>query len=446
MLPETASSIGDRPAARTAYRGMNDETSALHDQVRQMVRRVFMIERETFQFDESAGEQILRHQLIVDPSSRLTGVFEGRLSIDSEAAYDQLDELFKSINHTPVFRQDGAKQYIYAVTGRSNPPPRSATLNIILFVVTVISVLMVGAELEIYHLASSNEAALALFDNFMLEIWRGFPYAASILLILGAHEMGHYFAAKRHKLAVTLPYFIPAPPGIVPTFIGTFGAFIQLRAPIKNRKVLLDVGAAGPLIGLAFAVPILLIGLATSPIVAFEPGELYSLEGSSLLYALSKFIIFGRVLPSGVDDVFLNQLAQAGWTGLLITAINLIPIGQLDGGHLLYSLLGGWARRLYYPMMLIILILGMINITWMFWFILLLLFGRLYAVPLDDITPLDPRRKFIAILGLFVFVVAFVPEPFRVFEAPTPGAVESVWLFPLMLGLVGLWTSRRLRR
>ena len=126
--------------------------------------------------------------------------------------------------------------------------------------------------------------------------------------------MGHYFAARHHKLAVTLPYFIPAP---FISLIGTFGAFIQLREPMRNRKVLLDVGAAGPLAGLVFAVPILLIGLATSSVGPLQVGGM--VEGNSMLYALAKMIIFGRILPNGAVDVYVNQLAWAGWTGLLVT-------------------------------------------------------------------------------------------------------------------------------
>ena len=176
------------------------------------------------------------------------------------------------------------------------------------------------------------------------ELWRGLPYTIAILLILGSHELGHYFAARHHKLAVTLPYFIPAP---FISLIGTFGAFIQLREPMRNRKVLLDVGAAGPLTGLVFAIPILLIGLATSQVGPIQPGGM--VEGNSLLYALAKIIVFGRFLPNGSVDVYVNQLAWAGWTGLLVTALNLIPIGQLDGGHILYSLIGERARMPVLP-------------------------------------------------------------------------------------------------
>ncbi|MFN8530709.1 MAG: site-2 protease family protein [Anaerolineae bacterium] len=451
MLPETASSIGDRPAARTAYRGTGEETSVLHDQIRQQVMRVFMIEREQFTFDEQAYARIMRHNLLVDPTSRLTAMFEGRLVIDSETAYEQLDQAFTEMNQVPLFREDEGKHIIYVVAGRVKPRPRPYGLNIILFVLTILSVMWLGAEIAISQIADTDPAlGRQLTENFtqnpLSELLRGWPYAVCIILILGAHELGHYFAARRHKLAVTLPYFIPMPPFLLPTPFGTFGAFIQLREPMRNRKVLLDVGAAGPYMGLVFAIPILFIGLATSPIKDLLPGMVYSMEGNSLLYALAKTIIFGHFLPNGVQDVFLNQVAWAGWTGLLITALNLIPIGQLDGGHMLYSLIGRRARTLYYPLMGLALLLVFTSETWIFWFILLLLFGRMYAVPLDDITPLDNRRKFLSVLGLIVFVVTFIPVPFAQVTVPNLGSRDSVMMLPAVVTMLTLWTSRHLRR
>ncbi|MBL8157735.1 MAG: site-2 protease family protein, partial [Anaerolineae bacterium] len=139
------------------------------------------------------------------------------------------------------------------------------------------------------------------------------------------------------------------------TIIGTMGAFIQLRQPMRNRKVLFDVGASGPLVGLLFAIPILFIGLSSAQLGQIIPGVPYLYEGDSLLYAFAKTLTFGRFVLDGAWDVMVtsSQLAWAGWTGLLVTALNLIPIGQLDGGHILYALIGERARRLYYPILLI---------------------------------------------------------------------------------------------
>jgi Zn-dependent protease len=454
MLNETASSIEDRPAARTSLRPIQSDTTPLQDEIRQMVMSVFIIEREVFASDAAQSDPVPRRNLLLNPDSRLTAIFEGRLIMDSEAAYEKLDAQFTTIDHIPLFRQEKDKQLIYAVQGRVNPRPRPIWLNVVLFIATVISVLMLGTNMAINEIASNPEVSDAviegLINNFLLEMWRGLPYAISILLILGAHELGHYFAARRHKLAVTLPYFIPAPPFIIPSPLGTFGAFIQLREPMKNRKVLLDVGAAGPFAGLIFAIPILFIGLATSQTGEIHVGGL--VEGNSIFYALSKIIVFGQFLPAGGQDVYLNQVAWAGWVGLLVTALNLIPIGQLDGGHILYSLVGDWARRLYFPFIGgVILLTILFSDAWLFWLILLLLFGRVYATPLDAITPLNRRRKVWAVVGLIVFAVTFVPVPFTIVESvaesiPRESALlPSSWLMYTVIGLVVLWTSRRSR-
>ena len=437
MLNETASSIEDRPALRSTVRYTPDD--AQHSELREMVMSVLSIDRETFEDENKLPKESL---LLIGQDSRLIATFEGKLLIDSEAAYDKLDTLLAPGNQLALFRENEGKHVVYIVAGRAHPAPRPWWPNALLFIVTVFSVLLVGTDMAINEIANGNPAiAQPYVDNLVLNLWRGLPYTIAILLILGSHELGHYFAARHHKLAVTLPYFIPAP---FVSLIGTFGAFIQLREPMRNRKVLLDVGAAGPLTGLIFAIPILFIGLATSSVGPIAVGS--GVEGNSLLYALAKTLVFGRFLPNGSVDVYVNQLAWAGWTGLLVTALNLIPIGQLDGGHLLYSLIGERARIFFYPLiagMVVLVLLG--NDAWLFWLILLFLFGRVYATPLDMITPMDMRRKIIAVIGLIVFVLTFVPIPFStVTEAPKAAPLgDAVWLPVAMLTLYTFWRRRR---
>jgi Zn-dependent protease len=319
----------------------------------------------------------------------------------------------------------------------------------LLFIATLFSVLMVGTDLAITTISETDKVLAAqLSERIFLELWRGLPYALSLLLILGAHEMGHYFAARRHKLAVTLPYFIPMPiPGL--SLIGTLGAFIQLRQPMRNRKMLFDVGAAGPLVGLIFAIPILLIGLSHAQVSMSQPGMVYIYEGDSLMYAMAKTVVFGQFLPSGGYDVNItsSQLAWAGWTGLLVTALNLIPIGQLDGGHVLYSLLGEKARRLYYPLLIVMGLLALLSNIWLLWVVLMLFFGRIYATPLDMITPLDQRRRWLAIFTLVVFILVFVPAPLTeyIVEDSPVSPRNSAYLLPMAVPLVGVLLSR-LRR
>jgi Zn-dependent protease len=237
-----------------------------------------------------------------------------------------------------------------------NHPPR--TLNFVLFFLTLVSVWYVG--MTSYFSYALHQGILTpdqLFQDVPLlgttfsvfnwvYWWRGLPYALSILAILGGHELGHYFVARYHRVATSLPYFIPLPFGI----IGTMGAVINLRAPIKNRRVLLDIAVAGPLVGVLIAVPILFYGLATSTVTYSTEGGL--IEGNSILYAVAKIAILGEFYPNGEMDVFINQMAWAGWVGLLVTAFNLVPISQLDGGRILRAYLGEKAHTLHMPFLL----------------------------------------------------------------------------------------------
>ncbi|HEU4614171.1 MAG TPA: site-2 protease family protein, partial [Kofleriaceae bacterium] len=174
----------------------------------------------------------------------------------------------------------------------------------------------------------------------------GAAFGATLMGILTCHELGHYMVGRRHGVEVSMPYFIPLPP--VAT-LGTMGAVIRMNKPIEDRRKLFDVGAAGPIAGLVVAIPLLVIGLYLSDLGPLKPGD--SLEGNSILYALLKYAVFGRWLPGDGVDVQLHPMALAGWVGLLVTMINLMPIGQLDGGHIAKSTLGDshekWSARLH---------------------------------------------------------------------------------------------------
>jgi membrane-associated protease RseP (regulator of RpoE activity) len=440
MLNETASTTEDRPAQRSSVRFSPEEDAPRNRELRQIVMSVLSIEREIVVDEQAAARENL---LMLGPNSQLIASFEGQLLLPSEEAYAKLDEQLAGMNRLPLFRQAKGKHIVHVVAGRVKPSERPWWPNALLFSATLFSVLLIGtliaaAEIELTNPAQAEQIASDILPN----LWRGLPYALSLLLILGAHELGHYFAARHHKLAVTLPYFIPAPPPI--SLFGTLGAFIQLREPMRSRKVLLDVGAAGPLVGLIFAIPIVIIGLSTSHVGPLPLGGY--MEGNSLLYAFSKILVFGHFLPTGQEDVMLNQLAQAGWTGLLVTALNLMPVGQLDGGHILFSLIGDSARRLYYPILIAMTALVfLVSEAWLFWLVLLFLFGRVYAAPLDMITPIDPRRRVVGLIALMAFVVTFVPVPFTFLDTPpVPGGRDSVsLLLPLAIVLMTLWTRRR---
>jgi len=367
-------------------------------------------------------EGVPQEAVMMTPFDSHIRTFVGRLTTDSETAYDRLDAALEPDNQLALFRNSfedepgDAPHEIHIVSGRVTPNEGRPWLNLLLFVLTTASVFLAGATYAIAGMdaATARELLREITINGetimavprLSAIWRGYPYALSLMLILGAHELGHYFAARYHGHSVSLPYFIPLP------FVGlgTMGAVIRSREPMRNRKTLIDIGAAGPLAGMVFALPILIIGLATSDIEVITSGGLR--EGNSVLYALAKILTLGQFYPTATRDVIINQMAFAGWLGLFVTALNLIPVGQLDGGHVMYSLFGIKARRVYYPVLVGMVILAVMSQVWLVWVILLMLLGRLYAPPLDDITPLDPRRRAVAIGTLILFVLVFVPVPF----------------------------------
>ena len=330
--------------------------------------------------------------------------YRGRFLQDPAECFDELREVFEAQGFTPTIREeDNGRLAIVALPQVFNPPASDWRINLALFIATIFATLATAS----FYYAETPEQAF--------QIWRGWPFSLSIMLILGAHELGHYFAARYHKVAVTLPYFIPLP---IISPIGTMGAVIRMKAPIKNKRTLFDIGVAGPLAGLFFAVPILLYGLATSEIIPISSAGL--LEGNSILYYLAKLVIFGEFLPSETIDVSLNQVAWAGWVGLLVTALNLMPVGQLDGGHIVYSLIGERAKKLFAPVIVVLVALTVTSFfidntfTWGIWVLLLFFFGRAHAEPLDDVTPLDSRRFWLGIGMLIVFALIFVPIPFRI--------------------------------
>ncbi|HBX69215.1 MAG TPA: hypothetical protein DEH25_07490 [Chloroflexi bacterium] len=358
--------------------------------------------------------------------------YRGKLLLDSAEAYDQLSQAVRQHQMTPLFRMEEGRETILLLEGVLEPKPSNPWINLILFIITIFSVLLAGA-LYAYDGAVSDNP-LEMIRLVLGKLWTGWPFAVSLLAILLAHEFGHYTAARYHKSAVTLPYFLPFPLSV----FGTMGAFIQLKEPPKNKKILLDIGAAGPYAGLVVAIPVLLFGLYTSKLHEL-PTYLISgqgFEGNSILYLLAKFAVFGEWLPKPADfqgmspilywlryfftgsplphgglDVTLNQVAWAGWAGLLVTALNLIPAGQLDGGHMLYVLFGSKARKLLPVILIGLVLLALVWSGWWLWVVILLILGRFHAEPLDQITPLDPRRKAVAAFGLVLFVLLFMPVP-----------------------------------
>jgi membrane-associated protease RseP (regulator of RpoE activity) len=256
-------------------------------------------------------------------------------------------------------------------------------------------------------MAGSLMEGVNIFKN-IAGILEGIPFSVTLLLILGTHELGHYLSARKHSVDASLPYFIPAP-----TFIGTFGAFIRIRSPIQKRNALLEIGAAGPLAGFMVAVPALFIGLSQSKIVFPKELETGIRLGDSLLMKFATWITFPG-LPENAD-ILLSPVAFAAWIGLLVTALNLLPIGQLDGGHIAYAILGKKHERIAQLAFLALIPLGIfLSINWLVWAALIFFLIRIKHPPILDIqSSLDNRQLALGLFSLLIFILTFVPQPFQ---------------------------------
>jgi membrane-associated protease RseP (regulator of RpoE activity) len=348
----------------------------------------------------------------------------GRLLIHNDDFFSRWIDEFRQVGYTPVLRKDDDDTDYVALHVMAGVPVVSTPnvwLNIALFIVTFISTLFVGS---LY-----GDAAISKFSDLFSpqHLLSGMPFALTLLGILGAHEFGHYFAARYHRVAVSLPYFIPMPLGF-----GTLGAVIRMKEPVPDRRKLFDIGVAGPLAGLVLAIPLLLFGLASSPVAVPEPMAGAMLEGNSILYYFAKIAMLGKVLPNPItgEDVLMNQVTFAAWIGLLVTAINLLPVGQLDGGHAVYALFGKYARYVNIGTLATMFVLavagleplqrlvpGLVSVGYSGWFLwlalLIMLVGPFHPPALDDVSQLGPNRRLLGYFVIFIFIMIFVPVPMR---------------------------------
>ncbi|HWP91328.1 MAG TPA: site-2 protease family protein [Thermodesulfobacteriota bacterium] len=269
----------------------------------------------------------------------------------------------------------------------------------------------------------------------------GISFSAALLFILGAHEMGHFIFGKRYGVDISPPYFIPAPPLISP--IGTFGAFIKIRSSISTKKALFDIGLAGPVAGIIAAIPVIIVGLRLSRVIEAGNNEIkdgISL-GSPLIFTFLSEVLLGNIGEG--YDILLHPVAFAGWIGLFVTALNLIPAGQLDGGHIMYSLLSRkWYRLSSISMVLILAILGIgtrpliqfLNSFfegsgfsyirevfvfdgwpgWIMWAAILSIMGTRHPPTMYDEVPLDGKRKMLGVFALLLFIGCFTPVPIKI--------------------------------
>jgi len=339
---------------------------------------------------------------------------------DQNELFEEITRRFEPLGYTPVLTQIDDMIVLQALPQVVEQKPWKVWLNIVLFVLTVFSVLFIGAIQEL------GDIPINLPD------WlKGVPFTLTLLGILTAHELSHYFVGRRYGSPLSLPYFIPMPLSI----LGTMGAVIVQRGPMRSRKALFDIGIAGPIGGLLVAIPLLLMGLHFTEVgppfmfMKIPPGESVEVmqEGNSLLYLAAKYVVHGKILPNRAtgEDVWLSAPSTGGpvvfaaWAGLLVTAMNLFPIGQLDGGHVAYALWGRNAWKVARGFMLLVftwglLLLALGNVagtTWLVWGGLSVLMGPRHPPPLNDLTPLDSNRRILGWIMVGVFLLILIPIP-----------------------------------
>ena len=344
-------------------------------------------------------------------------VFRGVLTTEPRRALDLLIERFRPLGYTPFLRQEADVVAVQAWPLAETTVPWRIGVNVLLFVATCLSTLVAGLSFAgsptFDALRSSPSAARFL---------AGTPFAFTLMAILSVHELGHYFTARYYRAAVSLPYFIPAPVGF-----GTLGAIILMRSPARDRNSLFDIAAAGPLAGLAVAFPAILLGLAWSSVVPAPP-EGYAAFGDSLLTWALAYLRFGPIPPGHM--LFTHPMADAAWAGFLVTALNLFPVGQLDGGRIAYALFSRRHRAIGKATVVGLLLFGAASFFWTLrapggdvvsalatslnWFVwagvISLLVGFHHSPPLDDLSPISPGRRVVGLVCLALMLL-LIPPP-----------------------------------
>ena len=345
-----------------------------------------------------------------------TVIFTGRLREEPDHAFTRLQAHIRPLGYHALLRRDRGQDIIVTTPAPQVSAASRPWLNVLLFIATILTTLIAGALMEGQLPWHGLDALVA-----------GAPFSLAILSILGTHELGHYFVARHYGMDVSLPYFIPFLP--FPLGIGTMGAVIRMRSPMTSRKALFDVGLAGPVAGLVIAIPVLAIGLRLSELApAHVAGSnMALLLGEPLLYKGIARLVLGP-LPETVS-VQLSSIAFAGWVGLFVTAMNLLPAGQLDGGHIAYAVWGRAHRYLAQTTFVGLVAMGIGPFLlsklpgmgtvpgwsgWLIWALLLSVFGLRHPPALDDVTPLAGPRRIVGILAIALVVLLITPVPFSI--------------------------------
>jgi len=348
----------------------------------------------------------------VGPQSVLFAVHADRTSLESK--FDALRQELAPLGYIPILRRETGEEFVEVIR-RPKRGPRHLWINIVLLAATVGTTVFAGSMIWLTYVGK-----LALDPSDVA--YGALYFAAPLLGILGVHETAHYVVARRHHLDASLPYFIPIPP---PYILGTFGAFVSIREPFPDRKTLFDVGAAGPIAGFAMSIPIAIVGLSLSahaPVVPANycgPSILGQSYGNLLVGPSLFWDLLAAFFPKSV--VSLHPLALAGWVGILVTAINLLPAGSLDGGHVFRALVGERARYVSYGAAAALFGLGFLYIGWLLFAILVLLLGLRHPPPLNDTTPVGGPR-----LAVGAFVAAILVTGFVLIPLSTPAGAISL--------------------
>jgi membrane-associated protease RseP (regulator of RpoE activity) len=336
-----------------------------------------------------------------------TAAFYCRIDEETlEEKFDSLRESLKEKGYIPMLRYKKGEHIIY-IRKKLQKKEKSIWVNIVLLIATIITTVITGSLIYQNHSDLWEVPNIIEVINIENLFFGTILFALPLLSILFIHEMGHYFISKKHGISTSLPFFLPIPP-IVPGFnIGTFGAIISSREPMPNKKALMDIGIAGPLAGFLVALPITIIGIATSEII-FTP-EISSGEtvfGTSFLFLLLGYVIHN--IPFGTEFAMnMNPVAFAGWVGLLITAINLFPAGQLDGGHIFRAFLGEKQKYASWIAVFIMIFTG-----WIFFaFIIIFIIGIVHPPPLNDSTKIDMKRQLLFFVAVAILILCYIPYP-----------------------------------
>jgi Zn-dependent protease len=365
------------------------------------------VERRFRVYDVQSDEHVVAFYVEVDKGSL-------------EREFSELKAELKAQRLIPLLKYQGGEHAIY-VLRNPHRVKRGARVNVILFLATVLTTTLAGAVTAFTYYNSGFDTTRVTEGEYLRQMFAlenlgmGFlTFALPLMLILTVHEFGHYLLARRHGMEASLPYFIPVPP-FIGLNIGTFGAFISIREPMPNRKALFDIGAAGPIAGFLVAVPVLLVGFA---LMAASPVHVPADDGNTIYIGQPLLYTFLSMPFGFADDVLTHPTAFAGWVGLFVTAINLLPAGQLDGGHVAAAMFGERARYASYAAVLALLGIGLAPLLglpgydgWLIFALLIGLLGVRHPPTLDGVSGLDGRRMVIGWMTFGMGLLCFTLIP-----------------------------------